>query len=131
MDVYTNFHLKSLKWQGISDLLSNYTCRTPSHVNHQPPLAITMGGIQGREQSNIQKHTDTCISLNVIHSQSDFNINSPTSVNFNNFTILAQQSDEASLRISEALYIHFHQPTLNSKSSKALHIVDNSRYVLG
>ena len=98
---------------------------------HAGLSAITMGEIKGREQSNIRKHTDTCIGPNAIHSQPDFNIFSPTSVNFNNFTILAQQSDEASLRISEALYIHFHQPTLNSKSSKALHIVDNSRYVLG
>ena len=79
----------------------------------------------------MRKHIDTCIDLNAIHSQPDFNIFSPTSVNFNNFTILAQQSDEASLRISEALYIHFRQPALNSKSSKALHIVDNSKYVLG
>ena len=98
-------------------------------LRHAGLSAITMGEIQGKEQSNIRKHTDTCIGLNAIHSQPDFNIATPTSVNFNNFTILAQQSDEASLLISEALYIHFQQPTLNSKSSKALYVVDNSKYV--
>ena len=115
----------------LSYIGSTERCLMSRGLCHAGLSAITMGEIKGREQSNIRKHTDTCIGLNAIHSQPDFNIFSPTSVNFNNFTILAQQSDEASLRISEALYIHFHQPTLNSKSSKALHIVDNSRYVLG
>ena len=32
---------------------------------------------------------------------------------------------------AEALHIHFDQPVLSSKTSKALHTVDNSKYVLG
>ena len=90
-----------------------------------------MGSLGGVEHSNIRKHTDSCIGHKTIHTQPDFNIQSPTSVNLSNFSILSQHNHEPTLRLAEALHIHFDQPVLSSKTSKALHTVDNSKYVLG
>ena len=69
------------------------------------------------------------VSANNSLTQPDFTIQAPTSVNISNFSILSQHNHEYTLRLAEALHIHFDQPSLNSKTSKALHTVDNSNYV--
>ena len=42
--MYTNFFIKYLKQRGISGPQTNYTCRTSSHIDHQPPLGDSMVG---------------------------------------------------------------------------------------
>ena len=96
---------------------------------HADLSSTTLGSIGSKEHSNIRKYADIYIGLNSIPAQPDFNIASPTSVNINNFSILSQHNNENALRTSEALHIHFDQPFLSSKTSKALFTVDNSKYV--
>ena len=113
----------------LSYIGSTSRCLFTRSLLHAGLSSTTLGAIGSREHSNIRKHTDTCIGLNTIPTQPDFSIDSPTSVNISNFSILSQHNNENALRISEALHIHFDQPLLNSKTSKALHTVDNSKYV--
>ena len=113
----------------LSYIGSTSRCLFTRSLLHAGLSSTTLGSIGSKEHSNIRKHTDTCIGLNSIPSQPDFTIASPTSVNISNFSILSQHNSEDALRTSEALHIHFDQPFLNSKTSKALFTVDNSKYV--
>ena len=115
----------------LSYIGSTSRCLMTRSLYHAGLSSTTMGSIGGVEYSNIRKHTDSRIGHNTIHRQPDFNIQSPTSVNLSHFSILSQHNHEPTLRLAEALHIHFDQPSLNSKTSKALHTVDNSKYVLG
>ena len=115
----------------LSYIGSTSRCLMTRSLRHAGLSSTTMGSIGGVEHSNIRKHTDSCIGHKTIHTQPDFNIQSPTSVNLSNFSILSQHNHEPTLRLAEALHIHFDQPFLSSKTSKALHTVDNSKYVLG
>ena len=108
---------------------STSRCLFSRSLCHAGLSPTTLRSISIPEHSNIRKHTDTCIGLNHISTQPDFAIDTPTSVNISNFSILSQHNRENALRISEALHIHFSQPFLNSKTSKALHTVDNSKYL--
>ena len=113
----------------LSYIGSTSRCLITRSLCHAGLSSTTMGPIRSKEHSNIRKHTDTCIGFNTLLTQPDYTIQSPTSVNINNFSILSQHSHESTLRLAEALHIHFEQPPLNSKTSKALHTVDNSKYV--
>ena len=114
----------------LSYIGSTSRCLMTRSLRHAGLSSTTMGTISKGEHSNIRIHTDTCIGTNTIQLQPDFHIDSPTSVNLSNFSILSQHNDDNTLRLAEALHIHFNQPILNNKTSKALHTVDNSKYVL-
>ena len=113
----------------LSYIGSTARCLMSRSLCHAGLSSTTMGPINSKEHSNIRKHTDTCIGSNALLTQPDFTIQAPTSVNLSNFSILSQHSHENTLRLAEALHIHFEQPSFNSKTSKALYIVDNSKYV--
>ena len=113
----------------LSYIGSTSRCLFSRSLCHAGLSPTTLRSISSPEHSNIRKHTDSCIGPNSISTQPDFTIDTSTSVNISNFSILSQHNNENALRISEALHIHFSQPFLNSKTSKALHTVDNSRYV--
>ena len=110
---------------------STSRCLFTRSLRHAGLSSTTLGSIGSAEHSNIRKNTDSCTGSYSIPSQPDFSIDAPTSVNISNFSILSQYNSENALRIAEALHIHFEQPSLNSKTSKALNTVDNSRYVQG
>ena len=112
----------------LSYIGSTSRCLFTRSLRHAGLSSTTLGSIGSTEHSNIRNHTDTCIGPYSISTQPDFFIDTPTSVNFNNFSILSQCNSENTLTIAEALHIHFEQPSLNSKTSKSLHTVDNSRY---
>ena len=113
----------------LSYIGSTSRCLFTRSLRHAGLSSATLGSIASVEHSNIRKHTDSCIGLNTIPAQPDFDIVAPTSVDISKFSILSQHNDENLLRISEALHIHFEQPHLTIKTSKALHTVDNSKYV--
>ena len=113
----------------LSYIGSTTRCLISRSLCHAGLSATTMNSISSIEHSNIRKHTDVCVGINAIPNQPEFAITAPTSVNFNSFSILSQDNNATSLRISEALHIHFHEPDLNSKTSKVLNTVDNSKYV--
>ena len=113
----------------LSYIGSTSRCLLSRSLRHAGLSSTTMDSISSTEHSNIRKHTDVCIGLKTISTQPDFSVDAPTSVNISNFSILSQHNDELTLRIAEALHIHFEQPFLNSKTSKSLHTVDNSKYV--
>ena len=113
----------------LSYIGSTSRCLLSRSLLHAGLSSATLGSIRSKEHSNIRNHTDTCIGLNSIQAQPTFTISSPTSVNISNFSVLSQHNTDDALRISEALHIHFDQPFLTSKTSKALHTVDNSKYV--
>ena len=113
----------------LSYIGSTSRCLFSRSLCHAGLSPTTLRSISSCEHSNIRKHTDSCIGPNSISTQPDFNIDTSTSVNISNFSILSQHNNENALRISEALHIHFSQPCLNSKTSKALYTVDNSKYV--
>ena len=107
---------------------STSRCLMSRSLCHAGLSPTTMVSINAVEYSNIRNHTDSCVGQNTLLTQPDFTIISPTSVNFNNFSVLSQHSDENALTTAEALHIHFEQPPLNSKTSKTLYTVDNSKY---
>ena len=113
----------------LSYIGSTTRCLFTRSLLHAGLSATTLGSINTREHSNIRNHTDTCHGHNSIPSQPTFAIVTPTSVNISNFSVLSQHNTEDALRTLEALHIHFDQPSLNSKTSKALHTVDNSNDV--
>ena len=113
----------------LSYIGSTYRCLFTRSLRHAGLSSTTLGSIGSLEHSNIRKHTDICLGPNSIRAQPDFSIDSPTSVNISNFSLLSQYNSESALTIAEALHIHFEQPSLNSKVPKALHTVDNSRYL--
>ena len=113
----------------LSYIGSTSRCLFSRSLCHAGLSSTTLCSISSVEHSNIRKHTDACTGPKSISSQPNFTIDAPTSVNISNFSILSQHNNENALRISEALHIHFNQPFLNSKTSKALHTVDNSKYV--
>ena len=113
----------------LSYIGSTSRCLMTRSLRHAGLSSTTMGSIKSKEHSNIRKHTDVCVGPNTLMTQPDFTIQAPTSVNISNFSILSQHNHEYTLRLAEALHIHFDQPSLNSKTSKALHTVDNSNYV--
>ena len=114
----------------LSYIGSTSRCLFTRSLCHAGLSTTTLGSIGSAEHSNIRKHTDSCTGPNSIPTQPNFTIDAPTSVNISNFSILSQYNNENALRISEALHIHFQQPFLNSKTSIALHTVDNSKHVL-
>ena len=113
----------------LSYIGSTTRCLFTRSLRHAGLSSTTLGSIRSAEHSNIRNHTDLCSGPNSILTQPDFSIDAPTSVNISNFSVLSQYNTENALRIAEALHIHFDQPSLNSKTSKALHTVDNSKYV--
>ena len=113
----------------LSYIGSTARCLFTRSLCHAGLSSTTLGSISSTEHSNIRNHTDLCSGPKSIPTQPDFSIDAPTSVNISNFSVLSQYNTENALRIAEALHIHFDQPSLNNKTSKALHTVDNSKYV--